>query len=276
MSIDAIRHYYARYDEWGRLDTPAGRLELQRCLQILERHLDPQSRVLDLGGGPGRYTIEMARRGHQLTLVDLSEKHVRRARRELADCGLLDDVDAVEQGDARSLDALEDAHFDAVIAFGPFYHLVDPADRRQAAGEVARLLRPEGLAFVQYLPAVSGFVRLLDRAADCPEQVDAETIDRALAEHVYHNPSDAGYQEACYAETADIDRLFGAAGLDRLDALSVRGIAAGREETLDRIRHGNAEMWAKMLEMLEETARMPEVIATGQIAVWVGKKRKLH
>lgn len=90
MSTDAIRRYYRQYDEWARLGSPAGQLELHRCLEILDEHLEADSRVLDLGGGPGRYTVELARRGHRVTLVDLMDEHVERAERELADRGLLE------------------------------------------------------------------------------------------------------------------------------------------------------------------------------------------
>ena len=65
-SIERLRTCYATCDEWRRLDSPAGELELLRTLTLLDRYLPAGSCVLELGGGPGRYTVELARRGHAL------------------------------------------------------------------------------------------------------------------------------------------------------------------------------------------------------------------
>ncbi len=277
MSTDAIRRYYRQYDEWARLDSPAGQLELSRCLDILDAHLEADCRVLDLGGGPGRYTVELARRGHRLTLVDLMDEHVERAERELADRGLLERVDGLYAADARDLTrvgggGLEADSFDAVVAFGPFYHLTDAQSRRLAAAELARVLRPSGRAFVQFLPPKSGLVRVLDRAAQNPDQVDRAVLERARHAHIFQNPSGEGFQEGYYAEPADIERLFSTVGLQTDDVLSARGIAAGREDKLLRIRDRDPQLYEAFRELIDETARDPAVIAFGQIAVWIGTR----
>ena len=67
-----IKSYYSRFGEWERLETPEGALEFRRACTVLDAHLAPQSRVLDLGGGPGRYAIRLAARGHRVVLADLS------------------------------------------------------------------------------------------------------------------------------------------------------------------------------------------------------------
>ena len=56
-NLDKIRAYYASFDEWGRLDAPEGTRELTRALEILSDRLALGARVLDLGGGPGRYAL---------------------------------------------------------------------------------------------------------------------------------------------------------------------------------------------------------------------------
>lgn len=271
MGTDDILEYYDEYDEWSRLDTPRGQVELRRSLRVIDAYLPEAARVLDLGGGPGRYTIELARRGHSVTLVDLTPKHVERARREVDERDLGEHVDAIVQGDARDLDQIDADSFDAVVAFGPFYHLVDPDALDEAAEEVARVLRPDGLVFAQYLPPLSGYVRLLDRAADAPDRVDLDTVDRAFAEGVYRNPADHGYQEAWYAQTHQIAALFAERGFEQLDALSVRGLAAYHEQKLVDLREQDPEMYEKFSTLLDRTARRPEVLELGQIAIWVGR-----
>ncbi|MFP4596712.1 MAG: class I SAM-dependent methyltransferase [Persicimonas sp.] len=277
MSTDAIRRYYRQFDEWARLDSPAGQLELHRCLEILDEHLEDESRVLDLGGGPGRYTIELARRGHRVTLVDLMDEHVERAEREFAHRGLLERVEGLYAADARDLTGVGDGglaedSFDAVVAFGPFYHLIDAESRRLAAAELARVLRPSGRAFVQFLPPKSGLVRVLDRAAEHPEQVDRAILERARHAHIFQNLAGGGFQEGYYAEPADIERLFATVGLQTDDVVSARGIAAGREDKLVQIRDQDPQLYAAFCELIDQTARDADVIAFGQIAVWVGTR----
>jgi SAM-dependent methyltransferase len=50
-------------------------------------------------------------------------------------------------GDARELDA-EDASVDVALLLGPLYHLPEPAERRKALAEAARVVRPGGIVVV--------------------------------------------------------------------------------------------------------------------------------
>lgn len=69
-----------------------------------------RARVLDAGCGPGRHSLELARRGFEVTGVDISPKFVEIAREDAAAEGL--DV-TFRLGDLRELD--ETSTYDAVI-----------------------------------------------------------------------------------------------------------------------------------------------------------------
>ena len=74
MTSDAVRAYYAAFGEreWTRLDNPDdGAVEFAITCRTLATYLPTAARVLDLGGGPGRYAIWLARRGHHVVLADL-------------------------------------------------------------------------------------------------------------------------------------------------------------------------------------------------------------
>jgi SAM-dependent methyltransferase len=124
------------------------RLEHLITSHALERHLPPPDtapRVLDAGGGPGRYTIELAARGYRPTLLDLSPRLLDLARRRIAEAGRVveERVEAVLAGSITDLSAFPDRRFDAVLCLGgPLSHVVGVAERAAALRELRRVARP--------------------------------------------------------------------------------------------------------------------------------------
>ena len=60
------------------------RLEYIVTMHFLEKYLPSSGLVLDAGGGPGRYSIELARKGYEVVLLDLSPKCLELAERKIA------------------------------------------------------------------------------------------------------------------------------------------------------------------------------------------------
>jgi ubiquinone/menaquinone biosynthesis C-methylase UbiE len=66
--------------EWNRLkDHP---FEFLFTTYEMDRFILDGDSILDLGGGPGRYAIHYAKKGHPVTLVDLSEGNIRLAKKK--------------------------------------------------------------------------------------------------------------------------------------------------------------------------------------------------
>ena len=97
----------------------------------------PSARILDIGGGPGRYAIELTRQGYEVTLVDLSDECLRLCAQKAAEQGA--EPAAMIQGDARDLSTFGDAALDAVLLFGPLCHLLSARDRTDAITEAVRV-----------------------------------------------------------------------------------------------------------------------------------------
>ncbi len=154
--LELAAAYYTAKSEESRLSSGPGLLEQARTRELIERFLPaPPARVADIGSGPGAYALWLAGRGHPVVARDLMPHHVEQLRAAAADRGLV--VDA-EVGDARRLD-LPDAAYDAVLLFGPLYHLLDRAGRVQALREAARVLVPGGVALAV---AISRWAVILD------------------------------------------------------------------------------------------------------------------
>jgi tRNA (mo5U34)-methyltransferase len=81
-------------------------------------------RALDIGCNAGFYTIELARRGAEVTAIDLDERYLRQAAWAVAQFGLADQV-RFEQMQVYDL-ARRAEQFDLVLFMGVFYHLRYP------------------------------------------------------------------------------------------------------------------------------------------------------
>ncbi|HEY9483469.1 MAG TPA: class I SAM-dependent methyltransferase [Micromonosporaceae bacterium] len=66
MDTTAVGAYYATFRdrEWQRLERDEGVVEFEVTAAMLARHLPASGRILDVGGGPGRYAIWLADRGY--------------------------------------------------------------------------------------------------------------------------------------------------------------------------------------------------------------------
>ncbi len=103
-------------------------------------------RVLEIGCGTGTLALRLAREGHRVTAVDISEEAVGFARRLAA--GL-----AAVTFEVAGADRLPyaDASFEAVVAAKVLDHL-DRAGLERAAAEIRRVLAPGGAFLATFDP----------------------------------------------------------------------------------------------------------------------------
>jgi len=137
--------------EWERLDSSfVPRLEWEGTVERLRRNLPPGGRVLDVGGGAGRYAVWLAERGYEVVLVDPSDGQRDVAREKVEDHDVADRV-TVREGDVRDL-AFADGSFDATVCLGgPLSHVLAPDEREGAVRELRRVTTLGGPVFVSVM-----------------------------------------------------------------------------------------------------------------------------
>jgi SAM-dependent methyltransferase len=147
------RRFYDEFGEteWERLDAnPVTRMEFENTVAYLDRHLPDAGRVLDAGGGPGRYSVWLAERGLDVTHCDLSREQVALAREKTRERGVADRI-ACHHADVRDLPFGTD-RFDAVCCLGgPVSHVTDDDERARALRELHRVAAPDAPAFVSVI-----------------------------------------------------------------------------------------------------------------------------
>lgn len=155
--------FYDEYgeSEWTRFEdgrTPAPSLDVH--LDRLRRFVNAGDRVLEVGAGPGRFTIELARLGAQVTVSDLSPRQLELNRERVAAEGLEEHVVEREIADVLDLTRWDDTSFDATVCFGgPLSYVVDRAD--EGIAELVRVTRPGGHVLVSVMSLVGTVVHYL-------------------------------------------------------------------------------------------------------------------
>jgi len=100
-------------------------------------------RVLDLGGGPGNYSIEFCRHGAKVFWHDVSRRYMDLARANAEDAGVAVEFSLGYLEQARSL---LDGEFDLVFCRVCWYYCMD--DRR-FAGMLYSLIKPGGAGYIE-------------------------------------------------------------------------------------------------------------------------------
>jgi len=164
-------HYNSGSGEWDRLDRH--KIEFEMTKRIFDKYMPENATVLDVGGGPGRYSIYLARKGHEVTLVDLCFNHVEQAIAKAKEAGI--ELKSTVQGNALELDKLQlEDKYDVVLCMGPIYHLPEEADRVEAINQCMNLLKENGLLIVSFITSYAPII--------CCLKKDPENISQQMAD----------------------------------------------------------------------------------------------
>lgn len=140
--------------EWLRLDDSArGRIAFAVHRRMLADTIRPGDRVLEVGAGPGRFTIALAELGARVVVTDLSKVQLEVNEQKLRESGLEASVESRTELDARDISRLGEATFDACVAYGGVLSYVfdDAAD---VFDQLLRSVRPGGVVFVSVMSTV--------------------------------------------------------------------------------------------------------------------------
>ena len=252
--------------EWDRLGTH--RVEYGITLRALQDHLPPApSRIVDIGGGVGRYAIELTRRRHDVTITDVSRRCLDLARRKAAEAGMA--LAGCHRADARDLSAFEDDHFDAALLMGPLYHLLAHSQRLEAVREAQRVLRPGGRVFAAF---IARYAVVQYGLAERPEYIaeSGEELETILQTGEYRRPEgSSGFIDAWFAHPAEVAPLMEEGGFQPLALLGCECLACFMEEKINAAEDELHEQW---LDLLYGLAGEPSLLGGSGHMLYVGCK----
>jgi SAM-dependent methyltransferase len=141
--------------------TTSYRLDFDRSLHFLLAYLEGRGEdlaepVLDCGCGVGRNTLPLARSGHRVFGLEHSTVALGRLLDSVREEGL-DDLVTATQHDLGEPLPIESCSMGTLLDITAVDNLVDPMRRRGYGSEVARVLRPGGLALVVTFATDDGY-----------------------------------------------------------------------------------------------------------------------
>ena len=148
--IEMLKNIYGRFDEDKRLTSSRqGQLEYFITMNYVDKYIKSGDKILEIGAGTGKYSIELAKNGYDVTAVELVESNLEVLKKNAKG---LENISAF-QGDALNLSRFDDNTFDVTLLFGPMYHLYEEKDRHKALDEAIRVTKPDGVILVAFLSA---------------------------------------------------------------------------------------------------------------------------
>jgi S-adenosylmethionine-dependent methyltransferase len=244
--------------EWERMDRH--RTEFAVTLRALQTHLPPApAHILDCGGGPGRYAVELACLGHKVTLFDLSTACLDLARAKAHEAGVK--LYALEQGTAIDLSRFSDEEFDAVLLMGPLYHLLEENERVQALDESYRVVKSGGLCFAAF---ITRFAPVRYAAAEAPTLPldEPEELETILSTGQLPPRGEQGSRfVAHFAHPAEVPSLCRQPGFEMLEVLGVEGVVSMIEEDVNAL---SGQAWQAWVDLNQRLAPEPSLLGAAE------------
>jgi SAM-dependent methyltransferase len=267
--------------EWNRLSKDAYHLlEFEITMHFLRKYLPEEGRILDAGGGPGRYTIELAKMGYEVVLQDISPEQLRIAKQNFQQCDeqVAKRVTRIVEGSITDLSEFEDGSFDSVLSLGALSHLIVESERKTAAGELVRVLREGSPIFVSGIGRFAVFRTIL---RDLPgELMDPDHV-AMLRTGVHHghmihedgkdHRKSTSFPDAYFLLPEELPKLFEDCGVKTLELASCEGLSAHVKEATNLL-YEDKEKWEIWFQMLLDTCTEPSIVGMGEHILYVGKK----
>ena len=219
-----VASFYDEYGdrEWTRFDdgrTPRPSLAVH--FEQLRRFVSPGDRVLDIGAGPGRFTIELARLGADVSVADLSPGQLEQNEERLTEAGLEERIVERVVADVLDLGAWADGSFDATVCFGgPLSYILDGAE--PAIGELVRVTKPGGHVLVSVMSLVGAFTHFLPIVLDLVRRDGVPKNDEIVRTGLLSDDPDYGHLPMKLFRWSELEALLAPHGT--IVAVSAAGL----------------------------------------------------
>lgn len=138
---------YKLIDEESRLKSRTGIVEKITTQKEIDKLINTNSKVLDIGAGTGVYTIHFAPKVKEVTAFEPSSSNFKTLEAKAKE---FPNIKAYNKS-SFDLEDLEENYFDLVLIFGPMYHLSNEKDRKDVLRQAKRVCKDGGYILISYI-----------------------------------------------------------------------------------------------------------------------------
>lgn len=253
--MEKVKKYYDEQAEreWQRLDNAYSVVEYKSTLYLINKYFPRGGKVLDIGSGPGRYSLALLDKGYEVSLLDLSQNELNIAKEKITRAGHT--ANGYYCQSALELESFADESFDALLVMGPMYHLHDEVDRAKVLRETRRILKTGGTAIVSYINTWGALKASLREFPD--SFVDAEHIDHYIQGGLKFSAEES-FTETFFATPPMALEEAKKAGYEVVSYAGAEGFTAGLNMQLMNLAIYMPEVYENYIQKSSEYCELPQ------------------
>lgn len=209
-----LENYYNKFCEDKRLTRKYAQVEYLTSMNYIHKYLENNKsvKILDVGAGTGRYSVQLANEGYDVTAIELVKHNL----------GILKSKGSTVkayQGTALDLSRFPENTFDMTLVFGPMYHLYTFEDKVKALQEAKRVTKVGGVILVAYCMNEYSVITYGFKENNIRSSIENGKLTEDF--HVISEPEDL-YD---YVRIEDINKLNEEVTLQRIKLIAADGQA---------------------------------------------------
>lgn len=241
-----LEQHYNKFCEDKRLTRRHGNVEYITSMKYIHKYLETMEnpKILDVGAGTGRYSVQLANEGYDVTAVELVKYNL----------GILKQKGSnvkAYQGTALNLKRFDNEQFDLTLVFGPMYHLYTMEDKQKALQEAVRVTKKGGVILVAYIMNEFSVLTYGFKENHMLESMKNGKVDENF--HVVATKEDL-YD---YVRLEDIAEINAKADVERIQIIAADGPANYIRQTLNAMDDETYEMF---IQYHLSTCERPELL----------------
>lgn len=256
-----VIEYYRYYDEENRLKKDnVHRVEYDTTIFFLDKIINTNQTILDVGAGTGAYSFYYASKGNKVSALDISPKNIDIMKDKLKKSEIELKLD-IKLGDGKNLLEYKDNSFDIVLCMGPMYHIRNKDERLRCIKECLRVLKRNGILVISYINKYAAFINKISR--------DNEAINNTELFNILENQQE---EDDCFVftEPDDLRNMLNNLEVEEVMNIATDGIGHIMTEVINSY---NDEEYQKWLTYHMSTCAKDILLGYSLHGLYICKKR---